>query len=139
MPAEARGGRQGRLSRHARALDEQVDSLEQPFLLRPEVDFDTRCGKPAGVDAELAVDRDGRDAAPGERERGRLSGPGEPEDERSVRQLHGFRAVTKACGQRAGTVRSLRNAASRSTSSGANASRQRSSSVGRPGAPTWLR
>ena len=91
--AGARSGRQRRLSRHTRALDEQVDSLEQTFLLRPGVDFDTGFGKPPGVDRRRPVDGDRRDATACECERCRLTRSRETDDECASRQLHGFTAV----------------------------------------------
>src|SRR5690242_2644783 len=137
--AGTRGRGQRRLTRHAGALDEQVDSLEQPILLRPEPDFDTGGGKPPGVDTGVAVDGEGWNAVPCEGQRRGLTGARQADDERAPGQLHGLRAVRNTCSTRLGTSRSSTKAVRRSTSSGANASRQRSSTVGRPGAPTWFR
>jgi hypothetical protein len=89
--AFAGGRRQGRLSRHAGALHEQVDSLQQPVLLRPQVDFDTGLGKPPGVESLGPVDGDGRHASARERQRGGLAGAREAEHECAARQLHGRR------------------------------------------------
>jgi hypothetical protein len=49
--------------------------LKQAFLLRPEVDFDARFGKPPDVQPRVAVDTDGSDSSPDERERGGAAGP----------------------------------------------------------------
>jgi hypothetical protein len=57
------------------------------------VDFDAHFGKPPGVDLSVLVDRDGRDAATCERERGRLARAGETEHERAAWEPHGLRAV----------------------------------------------
>src|SRR5207237_519367 len=54
--ASAGGRRQRRLPRYAGALDEQVDSLEQTFLLRPRVHFDAGLGKPPAVDLRRPVE-----------------------------------------------------------------------------------
>ena len=48
--ARARSLRQRRVSRHTRALDQQLDVVQQAVLLSPQVDFDARLGKPPGAE-----------------------------------------------------------------------------------------
>jgi hypothetical protein len=86
---------QGRCPGHARALDQQLDAVQQAFLLIPRVDFDAGFGKPAGLDVGRTVGGDRRHATPGQRERGGLAGAGEPQHERPARKLHGFRASSE--------------------------------------------
>ena len=87
--------RQGRFPGHARALDQQLDAVQQAFLLIPRVDFDAGFGKPADLDVRRPVGGDRRHATPGQRERGGLAGAGEPQHERPARKLHGFRASSE--------------------------------------------
>ena len=56
-PARARGRHGWRLARHSGALDHELDSVQQGLLLAPEVHFDARCGKPAGVGGRAPVGR----------------------------------------------------------------------------------
>jgi hypothetical protein len=49
--------------------------------------FDTRLGKPAGVDRRITVGREHFDPTPCERERRRLARSREPDDENTTRQL----------------------------------------------------
>src|SRR6476660_3531038 len=86
---------QGRFPGHARALDQQLDAVQQAFLLIPRVDFDAGFGKPAGLDVGRPVGGDRRHATPGQRERGGLAGAGEPQHERPARKLHGLRASSE--------------------------------------------
>ena len=79
-----RGERRG--TRNPRALDHELDTVQQRFLLVPEHDFDARVGKPPGVGLGRAVDRDDLDPARGERERSRPPRAREPEHERPPRQ-----------------------------------------------------
>src|SRR6185295_17933413 len=87
--------RQRRFPGHARALDQQLDAVQQAFLLIPQVNFDAGLGKPAGLDVGRPVGGDRRHATPGQRERGGLAGAGEPQHERPARELHGFRASSE--------------------------------------------
>ena len=82
--APPRGGDERRLTGHPRALDHELHALQQRLLLRPEVDFDALGGKPARIDGR-AVGGDHLDAAPCERERGRLTGAREADDEHPPR------------------------------------------------------
>src|SRR3954468_16810980 len=87
--------RQRRFPGHARALDQQLDAVQQAFLLIPRVHFDAGFGKPAGLDVRRPVGGHRRHATPGQRERGRLAGASEPQHERPARKPHGFRASSE--------------------------------------------
>ena len=95
-PARTRSRCERRLPGHARALDEQLDVVQQAFLLSPEVDFDACLGKPPGVEVLRTIDADGGDAAAGESQGSRLTGAGESQDERPAWEFHGLCAVTES-------------------------------------------
>jgi hypothetical protein len=88
-PARACRSWQRRLTRNSRTLDDELDFVQQSILLAPRVHFDARSGKPPGLDLAVTVGGDDFHAAPSERERGRLAGACEADDEDAARQLHG--------------------------------------------------
>src|SRR3954453_13853588 len=87
----ARGGHEGRLARHTRALYHELDTLQQRLLLVPESHFDACRGKPPGVGGRGAVGRDDLHPAPRESERRGPPRAREPEYEGTPRQpvVHG--------------------------------------------------
>src|SRR5439155_10423149 len=117
-PARTRSRCQRRFPGHARALDEQLDVVQQSFLLSPQVDFDARCGKPPGVQVVGPIGTDRGYAAPRERQGSRLTGAGKPEDERPAWKPHGLCAATAGRPRAAATVTAVNPASlkSRSTS-----------------------
>ena len=84
--AGPRSGDRRRARRDPGALDDELDTLQQDFLLVAEADFDAGRGKPARVGVGRAVGGDDRDAAMRERERGSAAGAAEPDHERAPRQ-----------------------------------------------------
>jgi hypothetical protein len=86
-PAGASGSRQRRPSGHARALDDHLDTVQQPFVLTPCVHFDAPLGKPPGVDPRVAVGGDHLDPAARQGESRRLARPREPDDEDAAGEL----------------------------------------------------
>ena len=127
--ARACSRRQRRFSGHARALDEQLDVLQQAFLLSPRVDFDAGLGKPPDLDVGGAVDADGGDAASRERQRGSLAGPRKADYERPTWKPHGLRAATASRPRTAATLTAA-NPASVKSRSTSRASKFNTSPVG---------
>jgi hypothetical protein len=96
QPTAARPCDEGRLARHARALHDGVDVVQQGGVLRAPVDFDAGLREPAGVGVGRAVGGGDAHAATGERERGRAPRAREPDDEHACGQLAQFRAPKKS-------------------------------------------
>ena len=81
MPRSRAAVTRGASGRHPRALDQDVDSLQQRGLLGSEVDFDAGLGEPAGIGLRGAVHGHDAIAPPRERQRRRPAGPRQPEHE----------------------------------------------------------
>ena len=89
--ALARAADQRRFARDARALDDEIDPLEQRLLLASEVDFDAQLAEPSRVERLVAVESDDARAATEERLRRRAR--------RSVRGPRRGRARRRARGR----------------------------------------
>src|SRR5581483_859457 len=98
-PARASGGDERRLARHARALDEEADAVEE---------------REVAVVPELPVGGDDVHPAPLERGARGLARAREPEDEHARRQLH--RSTRSTSGERGPTTQSTDASGSGTTS-----------------------
>ena len=77
------------LARYPRALDHELDRVHQLLVLAAQVDFDAGFGKPPRGELGAPVHAHHAHAPAGQSERGGLSRPGEPDDERGPGQtLH---------------------------------------------------
>src|SRR5262249_32659992 len=120
--ARTRGGGERRLGRHARALDHDLDTVEQRLLLRlrSEGDFDAEAREPSRVDGRRVVCRDDATPMAGQGRCGSPAGASEAEHEHApgqprlvrTRPAHGERsppwgargplreAYVRGCGER---------------------------------------
>ncbi len=85
-----RGGDEGGLARDPGAFHEELHVFqERAVVVRAQSNFDACAAKPSGVEARVSVDADDPHAAAGERERGRLPGARQAQDEGDVRKARG--------------------------------------------------